>query len=44
MQFVPGAALYSEMANDAKIIVGVSGVALTDGYAPSAFILNLKAV
>jgi len=33
MQFVSGATLYSEMKDDAKITVGVSGVALADGCA-----------
>lgn len=35
MQFVSGAALYSEMKDDAKITVSVSDVALTDGCAPT---------
>ena len=35
MQFVSGAALYSEMKDDAKITVTVSDVALTDGCAPT---------
>ena len=35
MQFVSGAALYSEMEDVAKITVSVSDVALTDGCAPT---------
>ena len=35
MQFVSGAALYSEMEDVAKIAVSVSDVALTDGCAPT---------
>ena len=35
IQFVSGAALYSEMKDDAKITVTVSDVALTDGCAPT---------
>ena len=35
MQFVSGAALYSEMKDDAKITVSVSDVALTDGCTPT---------
>ena len=35
MQFVSGAALYSEMKDDDKITVSVSDVALTDGCAPT---------
>ena len=35
MQFVSGAALYSEMKDDAKITVTVSDVAWTDGCTPT---------
>jgi hypothetical protein len=40
MQFVSGATTYSEMKDDTKITVGVSGVAKTDGCAPTVNTLN----